>query len=107
MRNSDRREKIKKEMLNCLTETDVAVKGILLFGSRARKESTNHSDYDFLIITEKTFAFREKMAIAKLVRTRLAKYAVDVIIKSEDEIKRLKTQIGNIVGTALKEGIRL
>jgi predicted nucleotidyltransferase len=98
---------LKSEILNTLKEAGIAVRGVLLFGSRARQESTNQSDYDFLIITEKTFDFKEKMAIAKLVRTKLAKYAIDVIIKSESEIKRFKNQIGNIVGTALKEGIRL
>jgi len=44
------------------------VKNIILFGSRARGDFSKYSDYDFLIITEKTFNIKEKMEIAKTIR---------------------------------------
>ena len=33
---------------------------ILLFGSRARKDNTDDSDYDFLIVTKETIDIHEK-----------------------------------------------
>ena len=107
MKRNSTLEKMKKEILQCLAEAAISVKSILLFGSRARKDHNDQSDYDFLIITENTFEFREKMAIAKKIRTRLSIYAIDVLIKSEEEVKRFRTVPGNVVGTAIREGIRL
>jgi predicted nucleotidyltransferase len=64
----ERIERIKREILQCLEEKEVAVKNIILFGSRARGDFSKYSDYDFLIITEKTFNIKEKMEIAKTIR---------------------------------------
>ena len=80
---------------------------IILFGSRARGEATKLSDYDFLIITEKTFPIREKMRIAKAVRKALSELLVpsDVIINSEEEVEIKKDRIGCITRYAIEEGI--
>lgn len=37
---------------------------VLLFGSRARREGTNDSDYDIMIITQQSFSPREKFPVA-------------------------------------------
>ncbi len=78
---------IKAEILKCLSEIGVSVNQIILFGSRARGDHSKSSDYDFLIITKKTFTIKEKMKIAKAIRKALAELYIhsDVIINSEEE----------------------
>ena len=100
---------IKAEILKSLKEMDVAAKKIILFGSRARGEFSKHSDYDILIITEKTFTIKEKMKITKRINHVLANLLIpcDIIVKSEKEVEYLKHQIGMVVREAIKEGVEL
>lgn len=82
---------------------------IILFGSRAREDFTQFSDYDILLITDRTIEIKEKMNLSKKIREYLAKagFDVDVIIKSKAEVQYLRDKPGSIVKDALKEGIAL
>lgn len=97
--------KIKEVILKTLEILGIGATQIILFGSRAKGNFNKYSDYDLLIVTEKTFSVREKMEIARKLRIALAEFAVDIIIKSEDEVKVQKDLIGTIVREALKEGV--
>jgi predicted nucleotidyltransferase len=116
MRNiimNNRKEKsldeIKAEILRCLDEMGVQTKKIILFGSRARGDLKKSSDYDFLIITDKTFPVKDKMSICKKVNQALASLLIpsDIIVKSSEEAEYLKDQIGSVVREALKEGVEI
>lgn len=100
---------IKKQILKILQNIGVSSQRIILFGSRAREDFTRFSDYDILIITNRTFEINEKMRISKNIRTYLAKMGidVDVIIKSDNEVEVLKDKPGSIVRNALREGVAL
>ncbi len=100
---------IKEQVLKALQNIGASAQRIILFGSRARKDFTRFSDYDILIITNRTFEINEKMRISKNIRTYLAKMGidVDVIIKSDNEVEVLKDKPGSIVRNALKEGVAL
>ncbi len=100
---------IKEHVLKALQNIGASAQRIILFGSRARKDFTRFSDYDILIITNRTFEINEKMRISKNIRTYLAKMGidVDVIIKSDNEVEVLKDKPGSIVRNALKEGVAL
>ncbi len=100
-------QNIKAEILKCLAERGVTVRNIILFGSRARGDFSKFSDYDFVIVIKETLTFKEKMEISKKIRTQLSKYALDVIIKSEQEVEVMKNQIGTVVREALKEGVQV
>jgi predicted nucleotidyltransferase len=82
---------------------------ILLFGSRARKDSTNDSDFDFLVITKETFDIRKKRALKSIMRKELARFKIpaDILIQSEDEINFKKEITGHILKQVLKEGVAL
>jgi uncharacterized protein len=82
---------------------------IILFGSRAREDYTKFSDYDILLITDRTIEIKEKMNLSKKIREYLAKagFDVDVIIKSDAEVQFLREETGSIIKSALKEGIAL
>jgi len=102
-------EILKEQILLTLNRIGVSLKEIILFGSRARGDFDKHSDYDILLITEKTFTIKGKMEIAEEIRDRLARLGIasDIIIKSEEEVEYFKTKIGSVVREALKEGIVL
>jgi len=100
-------EKIKKIILETLAQLGICVKRVILFGSRAKGNFNKYSDYDLLIVTEKTFSVREKMEISRKLRVALAEFVVDIIIKSEDEVNVQKDLIGTIVREALKEGVHI
>lgn len=82
---------------------------IILFGSRARKDFSQKSDYDILIIMKKSLMIKEKMKLSALLRRELAKKGIDadIIIKSKDEVDYYKEKIGSVVRSAVKEGVAL
>ena len=85
------------------------VKKIMLFGSRARGNPREDSDWDFFVIVDKKLGFNEKWDIIDEIKTKLAKLKIpnDIILKSEDEVEESKDDIGRITYYALKEGIEL
>ena len=80
-----------------------------MFGSRARKDNTTESDYDFLVITKQTIDIREKRTLKSLLRKELARLKIpaDILIQSEDEINTKKEITGHILKQVMKEGIVL
>ena len=82
---------------------------ILLFGSRARLDYTENSDYDFLIITKNTLDIKEKRNYKSIMRKSLAanRIPVDILIQSETEISLKKKITGHIVRKILKEGVAI
>ncbi|MBU4313915.1 MAG: nucleotidyltransferase domain-containing protein [Actinobacteria bacterium] len=93
-----------KEMLK-----GVNYKEIILFGSRARGDYSEKSDYDILIVMKNNLTIREKMELSSLLRKKLAKEGIDadLVIKSKEELNYYRTKIGSVVREVLKEGIRV
>lgn len=82
---------------------------ILLFGSRARKDNTDDSDYDFLIVTKETIDIHEKRTIKSTMRKELARFKIsaDILIQSEDEVNLKKEITGHIIKQVVLEGVAL
>jgi predicted nucleotidyltransferase len=82
---------------------------IILFGSRARKENLENSDYDLLIIVEKQFNSSEKLKFQSLIRKTFAinNILADVIIQSKADIEIKRTLPGHIVRSAMLEGVQI
>jgi len=82
---------------------------IILFGSRARGDFSEDSDYDSLIVMQKSLAIKEKMKLSARLRRDLATQGIDadIILKSSEEIDYYRDKIGSVVRTALKEGVAL
>lgn len=82
---------------------------ILLFGSRARKDNSKDSDYDFLIITKGTIDVQKKRTLKSILRKELAQFKIpaDILIHSEEEINSKKEITGHILNQVLKEGVVL
>jgi uncharacterized protein len=83
---------------------------VLLFGSHARGDFDRHSDYDLLIITQESYTFREKIDWASKINRALVltlNVPFDVLLNSEEEMRRKKELPGHVVRWAVKEGIEL
>ncbi len=79
---------------------------VWLFGSRARNDQLNDSDYDFIVISDgfKGTPFVERTGLLQSLWK--AKPMLETLCYTPQEFKIKKKQIG-IVSTALSEGIQL
>ena len=100
---------IKKQTEKVLCESNIKLEKIILFGSHARGDYSEFSDYDILIIIKDNLTYKDKIAISEKIRDGLAKMLIptDIIIKSGSEIEYLKNKIGSVVNYSLAEGISL
>ena len=82
---------------------------VLLFGSRARPDYSESSDYDFLIITKDIIDVQQKRFYKSLLRKKLAKHKIpaDILIHSESEIVTKEQITGHIVREIIKEGVSI
>lgn len=82
---------------------------ILLFGSRARRDNSSDSDYDFLIITKETIDIQKKRTLTSLMRKELAQFKIpaDILIQSDEEVNSKKEITGHILKQVLREGVVL
>ncbi len=82
---------------------------VLLFGSRARNDAKIDSDYDILLIINKTLSPKEKIPIISKIKKSLVQYEIpsDVLIQSRSEIEKNKNLPGHIVRSIIKEAIIL
>jgi predicted nucleotidyltransferase len=85
---------------------EIAVKQILLFGSRARGDASSDSDWDFLVVTGKRLSWSEKLDVWLTLARRLAIYAMtaDILIKFEQDFERDRYDVGKTTYYAAKEG---
>lgn len=100
---------IKERIVKSLDKMGISYESIILFGSRARGDYNDDSDYDILIVTKETFPFKEKIRISEAVRDQIVKLHIpsDIIIRSHNEIEYFRNKIGSVVGEAMQEGIIL
>lgn len=83
---------------------------VLLFGSMARGDANKDSDYDVLVIIPNTLPLREKITWKGKIHRALvhALYApVDVLLNSEEEVKKKIELPGHVVQWAMEEGVEL
>ncbi len=82
---------------------------VLLFGSRARSDNSDDSDYDFMIIIKDTIDIKQKRFYKSVLRKKLAKHKIpaDILIQSESEIDVKRNITGHIVRKIIKEGVSI
>lgn len=80
---------------------------IALFGSRARKQETEFSDYDILVILDKEVLLDEKIELRTNLRKFLIKKGIqtDILIHSEKEVNIKKSLPGHIIRNAMQEAV--
>ncbi len=85
------------------------VERIILFGSRARGNYDELSDWDIFVIVNKNLDFPRKRKLASKIRRKLALFdiAIGIIIKSRTDVEMQKDKVGYIAYYALREGIEI
>jgi predicted nucleotidyltransferase len=83
----------------------ISPKKIILFGSRARGDHSEDSDYDILLIIDKSFKRIDLISslYSALRQTDLTKN-VDFLTISSDRYDELKSDVGYIYKTIEREG---
>ncbi len=99
-----------KQIVDLLTGT-YAVERVYLFGSRARGNSRDDSDYDLLIVSDdpRLASLRPRRRITEIFRLffRKVRVPMDVIVRTGEEFRRLSAASITLDNTVLKEGIVL
>ena len=104
MKNEAPINTICKKIKNMLTNSEV-----YLFGSRARGDYNQESDYDILIVVQENLIPKEKIKIRSTLRNELSREYIyaDIILQSNEEIESKRNIPGNVVHYAMKEAVRL
>jgi len=86
------------------------VEAVYLFGSRAREDFKEDSDWDFFVITDKEIEDQLKWDMSVKIRRRLAitnKTSNDIFIASAKKWKEKNNDIGYLDYYVLNEGMSL
>ncbi len=103
------RDEIKRIISDILQSFNFPNAKIVLFGSRARNEFNQDSDWDLLIILKQNINREDKIEISFQIGMALAKKDVtsDIIIRSQAEVKKFMKRVNSVTKTALEEGVFL
>jgi len=101
------KEIIAKIINDVLGQKGIAVKKIILFGSRARGNFKKDSDWDLMIVIDRNLSFLEKRRFIAEMQRNLAKLKIpnDIILKSEQQFNAKKNYVGCMSYYASKEGL--
>jgi len=104
-------KKIRKIIEEALSRSKVNLKEIILFGSRAREEFGEESDYDILVVIGNGVTFEKRREIWKDVFRSLHRefpfVPFDLIIKSVKDFEEEKEVANTISSEAFIEGIKI
>jgi len=106
MKDNEKLEKIKEIILEECRKAQVVVERIIFFGSRARGDNREDSDFDIMVLTKKNMEFRDKQILLTKIKRVLAFEEIpnDIIFYSEKYFNEVKMFPGNIGYYINKEG---
>lgn len=84
----------------------IKIEEIIFFGSRARGDHKKDSDWDFLVVSDRELAIKEKHRLIIQIKRQLAKLGIpnDIIIQSRNKFNSMKNYPGTISYVANLEG---
>ena len=100
-------KKIKDAVLKVAEKHGIEIDKIILFGSRARGDYTEESDWDILIVTGENLDKNEKYDFIHEVHRKIVlniDVAADIIVVSRKHQEKFKDVYGSVVGMATLEG---
>ena len=108
MKDNEKLEKIKEIILDECKKMGIGVERIILFGSRARGENKENSDFDIYVVVDDIEFFAYKKLYSKLLwRFAELDLNVDIIIRPFKAFEKNKNFLGFISHYANKEGISI
>ena len=100
-------DKIKEIITEALNGYNI--EKIILFGSRARGDYNEDSDYDVLVVIKEEIEWINREDIAALIRRKFAQMDIDVdiLIRTSLYVDNTKDEIGNVISYAVEEGVEI
>ena len=104
------KEELLKEAKAIITEelekAGFKVVEIILFGSRARGDEREDSDWDFYVVVDKEIDFKTKMNVTMWIRRRLVKLNIssDILVQSSKVVKERENDCGFLTYYVIREG---
>ncbi|GBD39153.1 hypothetical protein HRbin37_01420 [bacterium HR37] len=103
--------KIKQIIIRVLEKENFSCEEVILFGSRARKDFREDSDWDILVIVKEGLNHEQKKKLWYEIYTALHKEfpisSFDLILKSKSVYEEEKLVVNTISNEAYIEGIKL
>jgi len=94
---------IKEVILEAVRKNNVKIDKIILFGSRARGDYREDSDYDILVITKEKLDWRIRKKVW-LDIIRKIPFRIDLIIIDRETFEERAKYVGNVLYEAKIEG---
>jgi predicted nucleotidyltransferase len=105
------KKKVVEEFRKILDELKVDYSKILLFGSRARSDFDEESDWDFLIVTKKSLTLKEKKILWLKIYNKFHEYfpfiSIDIIVKDAESFENERLIVNTISSEASLEGVEV
>ncbi len=98
---------IKTILVETAKKYNIKILRIILFGSRARGDFTEDSDWDILLVTEEKIDRKIKLKFLVESRRRIIRAIddpIDIIVIDKDHYEEYKNIYGDIAGIAELEG---
>lgn len=101
--------KIKEIIQKEVEKVGLKLEKIILFGSRARSDYREDSDWDIMVIIEGEFTREKGKYLLGEIYKQLAKFeeSYEIVIKKKTEFEGMKKVIGSLSYEANREGIVL
>ncbi len=105
----NRKQEILEKLKRILNEMNINYSKIILFGSRARGDFREESDWDFLIVLKKHLDVKTKKELWFDIYRKLHEFypfiSFDIILKDADSFEEEKTIANTISNEVYLEGI--
>ena len=100
---------IKETIKKVLKQYNIKLSKIILFGSRARGDHKEDSDWDCFVIVDDELDRDKKRKIIARIRMEFARLKIpnDIIIQSSATFEKCKTDVGYLTYYVLKEGVEI
>jgi len=103
------RERIKQAATEAGRDLGVEISRIYLFGSRAREEAGQQSDWDLLIVVQGALDREADRRLFLDISERLARLGIpaDILIRTESQMAQAQSRVFSIEKIAVREGVTL
>ncbi len=99
-------KQIKQTILEVAKEQGIEIDKIILFGSRARGDYREDSDWDILVVTKEKLELRRKLGLLRNIKRRLQyKFSLDILFITKDEYNKRINDLGHLCGMIQKEKV--
>lgn len=111
MKEVNKSQEIKELILKTLAGIGVNVAKIFLFGSRAREDFDEESDYDILVILKEDISIEEKrelmIKVSMMLHKEIRLTPFDIIVKSLKDFEKERDVVNTISRVAFLEGVEI